>query len=342
MKLLLLSHNALLLSEKSHSLSGLSIGIELQHRIEVRERVLLERCSLNIFLNGPDHGLDLVGVNDTGQVRVDHLGPGKQVALFLLGGLIEGSIDRVQFLKCGLGPNNEPSKVATGCQLQKVEPINVCLLYTGNVPEGFNGLSTFCSVHYKRTLARDIPAVPHFSLPGTNSVAEFSFLRVCECADFLENFDGFFGFLDAFDSVADDEGEFRDGLDAVAASLDERGDCGGGDGGDDGVALLLNVDLAVPAAPDLGGSKHAAATAHVSEGALAGAVGTTAGDSRDTRDGAAGAPGLGGGLVAGALADGVGLAAVARNVGVDEIDDVRPNGGFHDVGKRNGRGCIAL
>lgn len=113
-------------------------------------------------------------------------------------------------------------------------------------------------------------------------MAQFRFLRVGECADFLENFHGFFGFLDAFDGVADDEGEFRDGLDAVAASLDQGGDCGGGNGGDDGVALLLDVDLAVPAAPDLGRGEHAAAAAHVSEGSLAGTVGSSAGDSRNT------------------------------------------------------------
>lgn len=46
--------------------------------------------------------------------------------------------------------------------------------------------------------------------------------------------------------------------------------------------------------------------------------------------------------MAGALADGVGLAAVARNVGMNEIDDVRTNGGLHDVGERDGGGCIAL
>jgi len=46
--------------------------------------------------------------------------------------------------------------------------------------------------------------------------------------------------------------------------------------------------------------------------------------------------------VAGALADSVRLAAVARNVGVDEIDNVRANGSLHDIRKRDGGGCIAL
>jgi hypothetical protein len=66
----------------------------------------------------------------------------------------------------------------------------------------------------------------------------------------------------------------------------------------------------VPAAPDLCGREHAAAAAHVAECCLAGAVGTRAADARDTGDGAAGAPGLGGGLVACFFGDCVGLALV--------------------------------
>jgi hypothetical protein len=38
----------------------------------------------------------------------------------------------------------------------------------------------------------------------------------------------------------------------------------------------------VPLAPDLGGSEHAAGTAHVTEGGLAGTVSTTTGDTGDT------------------------------------------------------------
>jgi len=191
-KLFLLSHKALLLSEKSHPFSGLSIGIQLQHDIEVLERVLFQSCALNLLINGPNHGLDLIGINDAGQVRVNHLGPGKQVALFLLGDLVERPINGVQFLERGLGPNNEPPKVATGCKLQKVKPVNICQLNTGNVPERFNRFGPFGSVHDKRTLARNVPTVPHFPLTGTNSVTQFRLLRVGERADLLKNFHRFF------------------------------------------------------------------------------------------------------------------------------------------------------
>ena len=56
------------------------------------------------------------------------------------------------------------------------------------------------------------------------------------------------------------------------------------------VPLLVEVDLAVPAAPDLGGREHAAATAHVAKGALAGAVCAAAWNAGDTGDGAPGTP----------------------------------------------------
>ncbi|MFS7949057.1 hypothetical protein Hanom_Chr06g00567091 [Helianthus anomalus] len=92
----------------------------------------------------------------------------------------------------------------------------------------------------------------------------------------------------------------------------------------------------MPPAPDSGGRKHAPATAHVAERALARAVGPAAWDAWDTRDGAAGAPRLGGGLVAGFAGNGVGLAGVFANVGVDEVDDVWTDGGFHDGGEGEG------
>jgi len=126
----------------------------------------------------------------------------------------------------------------------------------------------------------------------------------------------------------------------VATSKDEGWDSGGGDGRDDSVSLLVDVDLAVPAAPDLGRGKHASTTAHVAEGSLSGAVSSSTGHTRDTGDGATCSPGLGGCLVSGAAADGVGLTAVLGNVGVDEVDDVGADGSLHDIGNGDGGGGV--
>lgn len=63
--------------------------------------------------------------------------------------------------------------------------------------------------------------------------------------------------------------------------------------GRDGIAPLLEVDVAVPPPPDLGGGEHTTATAHVTEGTLARALGTTTTDTGDTGDGTTGTPRLG-------------------------------------------------
>lgn len=82
------------------------------------------------------------------------------------------------------------------------------------------------------------------------------------------------------------------------------------------MALVL-VDLDVPAAPEFGGREHASTTAHVSEGDLAGAVGTGATDARDTGDGATDSPRLCARLVAGLFTDGVRLALVLGDAPCD-------------------------
>jgi hypothetical protein len=94
----------------------------------------------------------------------------------------------------------------------------------------------------------------------------------------------------------------------------------------------------VPLAPDLGGREHASATAHVAEGSLPGAVGPAAADARDTGDGASGSPGLGRGLVAGLGGDGVGLALVAGDELVGELDDVGADRRAEDVRHRDAGG----
>lgn len=46
--------------------------------------------------------------------------------------------------------------------------------------------------------------------------------------------------------------------------------------------------------------------------------------------------------MAGLAADSVGLAAVFGDVGVDEVDDVGADGGFHDVGEGDGGGLVGF
>jgi len=124
----------------------------------------------------------------------------------------------------------------------------------------------------------------------------------------------------------------------MAAGEDEGRDSGGGEGGGDGDATEVDVDATVPAAPDLGGREHASATAHVTEGSLASAVGSAAGNTGDTGHRTPRSPGLRGGLVTGAARHRVGLAAVAGQELVDEADDIGADRRAEDVRQRDAGG----
>ena len=113
------------------------------------------------------------------------------------------------------------------------------------------------------------------------------------------------------------QGQLGHRIDAVAARHHERRQRGRRQGRRHSIPLEVDVDLAVPAAPRLGGGEHAAAAAHVAKRALPRAVGAAARDAGDTRHRAPRAPRLGRGLHAGGVGDGVGLARVLVEAGVD-------------------------
>ncbi|KAI3785320.1 hypothetical protein L1987_44436 [Smallanthus sonchifolius] len=99
--------------------------------------------------------------------------------------------------------------------------------------------------------------------------------------------------------ITNNQRKLRHRLDPVSASHDKRRHGGSGDGRNDGVSLLVHIDLPIPPPP---GSCSALG---------------------NTRYCTAGTPGLGGGLVAGLSGDSVGLTGVFGAVGVDEVDNLR-------------------
>lgn len=84
---------------------------------------------------------------------------------------------------------------------------------------------------------------------------------------------------------------------SITFGHDESWDCRGSESGAHGEALLADVGACVPLTPDLGWGEHASATAHVTEGSLTRAVGTTSSDTGDTGDGTSCTPRFSTGLV---------------------------------------------
>ena len=111
-------------------------------------------------------------------------------------------------------------------------------------------------------------AIPHLALTRAESARVGDLDDISVGAEGLEESDGLLGLGDLLDLGGDDEGDFVNLLDAVAAGEDERGESRGSQSRDDGESALVLVDLDVPLAPGLGGGEHATTSAHVTERGL--------------------------------------------------------------------------
>jgi len=76
------------LSEQLHAARGLGVGVELQQRAQVLQRVLLQRARRAAGARRPHDGLDLVAVDQARQVRVGHGRARQLVAALLLARLL--------------------------------------------------------------------------------------------------------------------------------------------------------------------------------------------------------------------------------------------------------------
>ena len=244
-----------------------------------------------------DEGLgDFVGLEQASEVGVGHLGSRKMESFLDCGGLGVGAEDGVELAESTLGPDDQTSNVSTRSKLQQVETVNGKSGDTRDVAEGLLD-SSFGVVDNEGSLLLLMTAVAGLSFTGTDVLGVVDLLDVIPDSDGLEEGNGFLGLLESFDLVADDEWDLVQLVDNVSTGLDESGNGRSGDGGSSSVAALSNIDATVPAAPDLQGSEHVATTAHVTEGTLAGAVGSTTTDAGNTGNGTSSTPRFGRSLV---------------------------------------------
>ena len=160
-------------------------------------------------LGGVDDRLDLVGVDEAGDVGVGHHGAGHLGASLGLRGGLEGPEDRVHLLHGGLGVDGEAAKVAAGGQLQQVEPLDARELDAGEVAEGL-GDALVLGVDDEGPLAADVAAVPHLTLALAQVDGVAGLVGVGLGADGSQGGEGLAGLLDALGVVGDHEGHLGD------------------------------------------------------------------------------------------------------------------------------------
>lgn len=319
---------------------GQRVRVKLGHDTLVLERILLELVAADLHLCGVDDGLDLVGVNHASDVTTAHAVTGKLESGLELGGARVGSEKLVELVESRLHPDAEASDVTTRSKLKEVKAVDVNQFDSGEVLEGTLHSLGLVGVHDKGSTAHGVATVTHLSLSTTDIARLLRLDDVSGGSESLESLHGLLRLVDGGELVADDERNLGNVVDLVSAGHHKRRDSGSGERRSNGVSALVHVDLLVPSAPGLGGSEHTSSSAHVTEGGLSGAVGTTSSDTRNTRDGTSSTPGLRGGLVTGHEGHSVCLAFVLVHLRVNELNDVKTNGSREDDRKLGRRGSL--
>jgi hypothetical protein len=181
--------------------------------------------------------------------------------------LLESTENLVKETESTLSPDDKTADVTTRSKLKEVKSPHVDKLNTGQVAECLNDTLVLI-VHDERTTALAMSAVSHFTLTRTNLARVGHLENIPVCMERFKEGNSLFCFRERFGGIGDNEGNFVNLLNTVAASKDERGKGGGGKGRDDSETALVLVHLDVPFTPGLGRSEHTTSTAHVTESTL--------------------------------------------------------------------------
>ena len=316
---------------------SLGSGVESLHGGLVLKRVLLALGrEVGVGALHAELALDLVRVDDSGEVGAGHHGSSELEASLDGGALSVGTEDVVELLEGVLGEDDESAEVTTGGELEEVHSVDAAGVDTGEVSGGLLDGGVVVTVDDQGTSAEGEAAIAHLALTGAELLGGADALEVGSNTEVLEGGEELSGLV--LVEAVNNEGELGNIVDLVTTGHNEGTASGGGESGGNGVSLLVEVDLSVPFAEEHEGSEHAALTAHVTEGTLTGTVSTGARDSWDSSDGTTGTPGLGGVLVASHVVDGVTLSSVLGHVGVAELDEIISDGGREDGGHGGGAG----
>eukprot|EP00960_Hanusia_phi_P055351 762947-Hanusia_phi.AAC.12 len=247
----------------------------------------------------------------------------------------------VELLEGRLGPDDEAAEMATRSELEEVQPVDASDLEAGNVPESLLD-AVVVGVDKEGTLPLNVSPVPHLTLTTANLPGLLDVVDVIHSLDELEEVESVLGLGVRLDLVGDNKGHLRHIVHAVTTSHEESWHGGSSEGRANSNASLVGVGLGSPLAPGLGGVEHASSSAHVTEGSLTGAVGTSTTDTGDTGHSATSSPGDGGLLHTGLGVHSIGLALILGHVGVNPVNDVLADGGKEDVGEGEGPNALAL
>jgi len=247
----------------------LGVGVKLLHHGLVLQWVLLGAALAKwVGLGGSKLVLNLVGVDDSGQISASHHVAVELVATLLNTLLSVGTEDLVQGVESILGEDNESAEVTTWGKLEQVKSVDTAGVNAWQVAGGSLEVGVLITVDNKWTLSHLETRVSHLVETSTGGLADTNSSQVLGNTVGLELGEEGLGGVNV--EGVQNEWELWNLVDVVTSGKDKWSDSGSSQSGGNSVSLLVGVDLSVPLSPDLKWGKHATLTAHVTEGSLTG------------------------------------------------------------------------
>jgi hypothetical protein len=295
--------------------------------------LLLDSVESSVLSLVSDGRLDGIGVDDLGDVGVGQDGSVEVISALFLASDSVASEDVIKRLESGFSPDDESTEVTTGSQLSEVKSVDVGDFNTGEVSDGSGEGGVFIVVDEKGTSSEIVSSVSEFTLTSSDGLGVGNSFNIFVSTESLQEGNDVSSLFNNFELVIDDQRKVGDVVNSVTSGEDEGSDGGGSQSGGNGVSLLLDVNLSVPSSPGLQGSEHSTLSTRVGEGTLSSSGSTRSTDSGNSGNGSTGTPGDGGMLHTGMDVNSVSLSGVLGDLVVDELDDIKSDGGSADSGK---------
>lgn len=143
------------------------------------------------------------------------------VTNFFLSVLSGRSEESIQSFKSRLGPDAKSSDLTTGSQLFEGKSVDIGDFNSWDVSESLDEFDVFVGINNEGSFSNSVSSVSHFSFSGSESFGVNNFLDIFISSESLEELDGILGFFIGFDSVFNNEGDFRDLFGSVSSGQNE-------------------------------------------------------------------------------------------------------------------------
>jgi len=174
--------------ECGSSFSNLRVGIESNHDVDILQRVLLDSWSA-LLLGRSDNSLDLVRVDDPGQISVLHQISGQNVR----------RIDLVECLEGRLGPDTEAAEVPARGQVEQVETAHVEQRYSGQVAERLADALVLL-VDDQGSFPHGVTTVPDLTNTSSHLFGFLGFFDIVISTNRFEQLNSLLGFAHSFNT----------------------------------------------------------------------------------------------------------------------------------------------